>query len=74
MKGRPNYKVKAADDSEGSKSMSKYKINGNRQMGYNLLTLGECGLWYPVSHHDSMELAEQAQTRAENRELMKGRK
>ena len=50
--------------------MSKYKVEGNKKTGYDLMQLGGCGLWHPVSHHDSKERADRAMTRAMNRDIM----
>ena len=58
------------DDSQGSKGMRKYKVEGDKKTGYDLLKLEKCGLWEPVSHHDSRERADQAMTRAKNRDIM----
>ena len=50
--------------------MSKYKVEGDKSIGYDLLKLEKCGLWEPISHHDSKERADQAMTRAKNRDIM----
>lgn len=46
------------------------KIEGDKIGGYNLLKLGGCGLWQPISHHDSRERAEQAMERQEHLAVM----
>ena len=46
--------------------MSKYKVDGDKKTGYDLMQLGGCGQWHPVSHHDSKERADQAMTMAMN--------
>ena len=50
--------------------MSKYKVDGDKKTGYDVLKLGGCGLYEPISHHDSKERANQAMTRALNRDIM----
>ena len=50
--------------------MSKYKVDGDTKTGYDLLKLGACGMWEPISRHDSKERADQAMTRAKNRDIM----